>query len=140
MVWMRRMARYVVGRAADLPPGSRRIVTAGSRSIGVFNIRGRFYALRNRCPHQGAPLCQGRIKGTTLPGRPYEYLYGREDEIIQCPWHGWEFEIATGRTYFNPHKMRAKAFEVTVGRAGEQDVILETFPVTTEDGLVILHA
>ncbi len=140
MVWMGRMARYVVGRAADLPPGSRRIVTAGSRSIGVFNIRGRFYALRNRCPHQGAPLCLGKIKGTTLPGRPYEYLYGREDEIIQCPWHGWEFEIATGRTYFNPHKMRAKTYEVTVGRAGEHDVILETFPVTTEDGLVILYA
>jgi nitrite reductase (NADH) small subunit len=134
------MARYVVGRAADLPPGSRKIVTAAGRSIGVFNIKGTFYGLRNRCPHQGAPLCLGRIKGTTLPGRPYEYRYGREDEIIQCPWHGWEFEIATGRTYFNPHKMRAKTYEVTIGRPGEEDVVLETFPVTTEDGLVILEA
>lgn len=134
------MARYVVGRATDLPPGSRRIVTAGERSIGVFNIRGRYYALRNRCPHQGAPLCLGKIKGTTLPGPPYEYVYGREDEIIQCPWHGWEFEIATGRTYFNPHKMRAKTYAVTIGRPDEGDVALETYAVTTEDGLVILHA
>jgi len=134
------MARYVVGRAADMPPGSRKIVTAAGRSIGVFNIRGRFYALRNRCPHQGAPLCLGKIKGTTLPGKPYEYVYGREDEIIQCPWHGWEFEIQTGRTYFNPHKMRAQTYEVTVGQGGDEGVALETFPVTTEDGLVILHA
>jgi len=60
-------------------------VTVGGRSIGVFNIRGQFYALRNRCPHQGAPLCLGRVKGTTLSSKPYEYVYGRDEEIIQCP-------------------------------------------------------
>jgi nitrite reductase/ring-hydroxylating ferredoxin subunit len=143
------MTRYVVGRLTDLPPGTRRIVDAGGRSIGVFNVGGRLYALRNRCPHQGAPLCLGRIKGTTLPGRPYEYAYGREDEIIQCPWHGWEFEIATGRTYFNPRRLRAKTYQVTVDRTAEtvtrppkagDDAALETFLVTHEDGLVILHA
>jgi nitrite reductase (NADH) small subunit len=135
--------RCVVARLADFPPGTRKIVTVGGRSIGVFNIRGRLYGLRNRCPHQGAPLCAGRIKGTTLPGRPYEYVYGREDEIIQCPWHGWEFEIATGRTYFNPHRMRVKTYAVTVEPAvgaGENDVTLETFEVTTEGEFVVLHA
>lgn len=137
------MPRHVVGTLSELPPGSRRIVTVDGRSIGVFNIRGRFYALRNRCPHQGAPLCRGRIKGTTLAGRPYEYVYGREDEIIQCPWHGWEFEITTGRTYFNPHRMRVKTYDVTVERGAaeaEEDVTLETFEVTTEGDLVVLHA
>lgn len=137
------MPRHVVGTLSELPPGSRRVVTVDGRSIGVFNIRGRFYALRNRCPHQGAPLCRGRIKGTTLPGRPYEYVYGREDEIIQCPWHGWEFEITTGRTYFNPHRMRVKTYDVTVERGAaeaEEDVTLETFEVTTEGDLVVLHA
>ncbi|HEV2284126.1 MAG TPA: Rieske (2Fe-2S) protein [bacterium] len=137
------MPRHIVGTLSELPPGSRRIVTVDGRSIGVFNIRGRFYALRNRCPHQGAPLCRGRIKGTTLPARPYEYLYGREDEIIQCPWHGWEFEITTGRTYFNPHRMRVKTYDVTVERGAaeaEEDVALEVFEVTTEGDLVVLHA
>jgi nitrite reductase/ring-hydroxylating ferredoxin subunit len=137
------MPRHVVGTLSELPPGSRRIVTVAGRSIGVFNIRGRFYALRNRCPHQGAPLCQGRIKGTTLPARPYEYVYGRDEEIIQCPWHGWEFEIATGRTYFNPHRMRVKTYDVTVERGAaeaEEDVTLETFEVTAEGDLVVLHA
>ncbi len=115
-------------------------MTVDGRSIGVFNIRGRFFALRNRCPHQGAPLCLGRIKGTTLPGRPYERVYARDDEIIQCPWHGWEFEIATGRTYFNPHRMRVKTYDVTIEPPAVEDVVLETFSVTTEGELVILHA
>jgi 3-phenylpropionate/trans-cinnamate dioxygenase ferredoxin subunit len=137
------MERCVVARLSDFPPGTRKIVTVGGRSIGVFNIRGRFYALRNRCPHQGAPLCTGRIKGTTLAVKPYDYLYGKEDEIIQCPWHGWEFEIETGRTYFNPHRMRVKTYDVTVeadAKTVVDDVTLETFEVTTEGGLVVLHA
>jgi nitrite reductase/ring-hydroxylating ferredoxin subunit len=134
------MSRIVVGRVRDLPPGSRRIMDVAGRSIGVLNVRGRYYALRNRCPHQGAPLCLGRIKGTNLASKPYEYVYARDDEIIQCPWHGWEFEIATGRTYFNPHKMRVKTYEVSVERPGAEDAKIETFDVTVEEGLVILHA
>jgi nitrite reductase/ring-hydroxylating ferredoxin subunit len=134
------MERCVVGRLSEFAPGSRKIVTVGGRSIGVFNIRGQFYALRNRCPHQGAPLCLGRVKGTTLSSKPYEYVYGRDQEIIQCPWHGWEFEIATGRTYFNPHRMRVKTYEVTVESAATEDVTLETFEVTIEREFVILHA
>ena len=132
--------RCVVGRLSEFPPGTRKIVTVGGRSIGVFNIGGQFYALRNRCPHQGAPLCRGKVKGTTIPGKPYEYVYGRDQEIIQCPWHGWEFEITTGRTFFNPHRMRVKTYEVSVEPDGEVDVTLETFEVTTEGEFVILHA
>jgi 3-phenylpropionate/trans-cinnamate dioxygenase ferredoxin subunit len=134
------MERCVLGRVSDFPAGTRRIVTVGGRSIGVFNIGGRFYALRNRCPHQGAPLCLGKVKGTTLAGRPYEYVYGRDQEILQCPWHGWEFEIATGRTYFNPHRLCVKTYDVTVESLAPDDVTLETFEVTTDAGFVVLHA
>jgi nitrite reductase/ring-hydroxylating ferredoxin subunit len=135
------VAEYIVGRRFEFPAGSRKIVTVGGRSIGVFNLGGRFYAVRNRCPHQGAPLCLGRVKGTTLPGAPYEYIYGRDREIIQCPWHGWEFEIATGRTYFNPHRIRVRTYDVTLEPARKSgDVTLETFTVTTDGELVVLHA
>lgn len=120
------MERCIVARLSEFPPGTRKVVTVGGRSVGVFNIRGTFFALRNRCPHQGAPLREGRIKGTTLPGAPYEYVYGRDDEIIQCPWHAWEFEIATGRTYFNPHRMRVKTYDVSVEPPAKDDVTLET--------------
>jgi nitrite reductase/ring-hydroxylating ferredoxin subunit len=130
------MGRHVVARMSELPPGQRRIVEAEGRSIGVFNVHGRFYALRNSCPHQAAPLCQGAIKGMAMPGKPGEYAWAREGEILRCPWHGWEFDITTGRSVFNPHKTRVKTYEVTV-EADDESV--ETFPLTLERGLVILH-
>ena len=136
------MGRYVVGRVGELPPGERRIVDVEGRSIGVFNVHGQFYALRNSCPHQAAPLCLGAIKGMTLPSKPGEYLWARDGEILRCPWHGWEFDITTGRSIFNPHKMRVRTYEVTVEAAqaaSEEDESVETYPVTIEEGLVILH-
>ncbi len=135
------MGRHVVGRVSELPPGGRKIVEADGRSIGVFNVGGSFYALRNSCPHQAAPLCLGAIKGMTMPSKPGEYIWGREGEIVRCPWHGWEFDILTGRSIFNPHKTRVKAYDVTVESRleDEEDESVETFEVTVEDGWVVLH-
>lgn len=150
------MAKHIVCKVSELPPGERKIVEVGRRSIGVFNVHGRFYAIRNLCPHQAAPLCKGIITGTTLPSQPGEYIWAKDGEIIRCPWHGWEFDITSGRSIFNPHKMRVKRYEVTVepasatdgeaeaekkgGNEEEEDERVETFPVTVEDGLVVLHA
>ena len=55
---------HVVGRVAEIPPGERKIVELEGRSIGVFNVWGTFYALRNACPHQAGPLCLGTITGS----------------------------------------------------------------------------
>lgn len=129
------MGRYVVGRVRELPPGARAVVEVDDRSIGVFNVHRRFYALRNRCPHQAAPLCLGEITGLMLPSPPGEYRWARAGEILRCPWHGWEFDITTGRSIFNPHRTRVRTYEVTV----EEDEAVERYPVTIEDGLVILH-
>jgi 3-phenylpropionate/trans-cinnamate dioxygenase ferredoxin subunit len=131
-----------VARVRDFGPGERRIVEVDGVEIGVFNVQGQYYALRSRCPHQGAPLCRGRIVGTTLSSRPYETIYAREGEIIKCPWHGWEFDILTGRSVFNPHRVRVVTYDVTVEPIApeEADPSIETYPVTVEDGLVILHA
>lgn len=141
------MGRHVVGRVSDVPLGARKIVEVDGRSIGVCNVKGRYYALRNRCPHQGAPLCMGAIKGTALPSKPGEYNWGRDGEIMRCPWHGWEFDITTGRSIFNPHKTRVKTYEVTVETATgpeaqivDEDESVESYPVTVEDGLIVLHA
>lgn len=133
------MPVHVVAKVGDLPPGRRKIVEIDGRSIGVFNVGGRFYALRNTCPHQGAPLCLGSLSGTALPSRPGEYVWGREGEILSCPWHGWEFDITTGRSVFNPHRTRVRSYEVTVHEPDEDDPRIPTFPVTVEDGDVLLH-
>ena len=89
---------------------------------------------RTRTRRSASALC-----GNNARGQPYEYVYGRENEIIKCPWHGWEFEIATGRSIFNPHKVRVKTYEVTVEPPEEEDPRIETYPVTVEDGLVVVH-
>jgi nitrite reductase/ring-hydroxylating ferredoxin subunit len=107
------LKQYRVGRADELAPGERRIVELDGRSVGVFNVGGRFHALLNWCPHQGAPVCLGRVTGTTLPADEEVYVYGRDGEILRCAWHGWEFEIATGRGLADP-RMRVKTYAVSV--------------------------
>ncbi len=147
------MTRHIVGHVSDIAVGTCKIVEVEGRSIGVFNVNGAFYALRNSCPHELAPLCRGLITGTTLPSQPGEYIWAREGEIIRCPWHGWEFDITTGKSIFNPHRMRVKTYKVTVepvpGDAStrttrvigkdDPDPAVETYRVEVEDNLVILH-
>jgi nitrite reductase/ring-hydroxylating ferredoxin subunit len=142
---------FVVCKVSELPPGTHKIVQAGKRSIGVYNIKGEFYAIRNLCPHQLAPLCMGKVTGYCEPGPVGVYNWVREGEIVRCPWHAWEFDIKTGRSIFNPHRVKTGTFQVTVespeGEAtgtrtvepGEEDPAVESFPVEVQDGLVVLH-
>jgi nitrite reductase (NADH) small subunit len=134
------MTNYVVGKVSEIAPGERKLVDVGGRSIGVFNVEGRFYALRNACPHQGAPLCLGSIKGTAEPSEPGEYVWGREGMILRCPWHGWEFDLTTGRSVFNPHRTRVRSYPVAVecDTKRTQDPSVETYDVTVDDGVVVL--
>jgi 3-phenylpropionate/trans-cinnamate dioxygenase ferredoxin subunit len=108
------VARYAVCRTEDLPSGSRRIVEVGGRSIGVFNVDGRHYAVRNVCPHMGAPLCLGLVGGTMLPSAPHTYQYGLHNRIIRCPWHGYEFDLETGRPPFDTYPLRVRTYRVVV--------------------------
>jgi nitrite reductase/ring-hydroxylating ferredoxin subunit len=145
------MTAHKVGTTGDIPPGARKIVQVENRSIGVFNVNGIYYAIRNNCPHQGAPLCQGRLTGLAMHSMPGEYQYGREGEIISCPWHGWEFDLTNGKSIYDPHKCLVKTYEVVVGPASalqqgtapaveaEQETIIDTYPVTVDDDWVILH-
>jgi nitrite reductase (NADH) small subunit len=130
---------HVVARTLDLPPGTRKIVEVEGRSIGVFNIGGKFFALRNACPHQGAPLCLGSIDGTMLESEPGKYVWDREGEILRCPWHGWEFDITNGRSIFNPHRTRVRSYKVSITNTEDDDPSVETFPVSVERGAVLVH-
>ena len=113
--------RFPVCKTGELAPGERLVVELGGRSVGVFNVGGSFYALHNRCPHRGGPLCLGPITGLTRATADFDYDYGDEGRILRCAWHGWEFEIETGRAVADS-RMRAKIF-----------------PVTVEDGDVVVH-
>lgn len=109
-------ARHEICAVADIPPGERRLVKIGSRSVGVFNIGGEFFALLNLCPHRAANLCDGVVCGTNLPvdaADGYRYEFGLEGEILRCARHGWEFKIRTGECIFDS-SMRAKTYPVEV--------------------------
>ena len=53
------MALVNVAPVDEFPPGSVKIVTAGSISVGVYNLGGRLCALEDRCSHDDGPLCEG---------------------------------------------------------------------------------
>jgi 3-phenylpropionate/trans-cinnamate dioxygenase ferredoxin subunit len=108
------MPKYIVAAIDDVPPGTRTIVDVAGRQIGVFNIDGELFALRNRCPHQGGPLCEGRLAGFLESAGPGDFRYSRPGEILRCPWHGWEYDIRTGQSYFNPAQIRVRSYEVAV--------------------------
>ena len=105
--------RAVALPLAELPPGTSTTVKAFGTTVAVFNVEGQVFALSNHCPHHGGPLCHGRISGAVLPSQPYEYRYGREGRVLICPWHGWEFDIESGRTIFDP-SVRVKIYEARI--------------------------
>lgn len=111
---MRRATKHRVARVGEILPGGRKIVEVAGRSIGVFNVGGEFFALRNQCPHAGGPLCEGVLSGFVRSSEPGEYEYVRRGEILRCPWHQWEFDVKTGQSWFDPVKTRVRAYEVTV--------------------------
>ncbi len=133
------MGRHVICRAGELQPGEVRIVEAEKRSIGIFNIRGDFYALRNTCPHKGAPLCRGIITGLVVSDEPLQMQMTRNGEVLRCPWHGWEFDITTGRSVYNPHRMLVKTYDVAVEQMVEDDPSVETYPVQVEEEFLVLY-
>lgn len=107
------MKIHFIADENEIEEAKPKIVEVDGRSIGVYRIGGRYYALHNYCPHAGAPLCKGAIEGTALLSNVYEYAYGREGEIVKCPWHGWEFDIKNGISLHDP-SVRAKSYRVVV--------------------------
>ena len=128
--------RFEICPTTELKPGERRIETLDGFSIGVFNVDGDYYAMKNDCPHQRAPLCEGKLTGTNTSDTPGEYNWERDGQIVTCPWHGWEFDVTTGESVFDPHSVKAKTFQTTVegSEAGGDGVVDEGTDVTTDGG------
>src|SRR4051794_24252435 len=112
------MSRHVICRVEELPPGERKLVTIAGRTVGIFNVSGSYHALLNRCPHMAAPLCKGVVTGLITSPEQYKAELSRDGEILRCPWHGWEFDILTGQSVFNPHRVRVRSYKVLVESEG----------------------
>lgn len=105
---------HVLFPAAELAAGERRIVEVDGKSIGVLNVEGRLHALLNLCPHHGAPLCEGAVKGTMKDTAPHEYDFDPTVKWIACPWHGYEYNLETGRPLVANERTRVRVFQVRV--------------------------
>lgn len=123
--------QFNIGPAADFSVGEFRLVTAGNREIGVVRrADGTVHAVRNWCPHKGAPICHFPPTGTMLPGPPGTLEWGREGEIVRCPWHGFEFEIETGARPYSASRMRLRVYPA---RIEDGDIVIDMKPLRSKE-------
>lgn len=107
--------RTHVGRLEEFKVGEFRHVQVQGREVSVLrSVDGHFYAVRNYCPHRGAPVCRGRLGGTMLPSAPGDLVYGLRGRIVQCPHHHWEFDLATGKAVDGFTRQRLVVYDVEV--------------------------
>lgn len=73
-------------KLAEVPPGTVRELQVEGKAIAMANFEGKIYAINNTCLHRGGPLGQGLLEG----------------KVVTCPWHGWQYEVTSGRAVQNP--------------------------------------
>lgn len=81
------MAFAKVGKVNEIPAGSIKTVQLGGKALAVANVGGTLYAIDNTCLHRGGPLGEGQMEG----------------KVVTCPWHGWQYDVTTGKTVQNPN-------------------------------------
>ncbi len=92
------VTRYIrVMKEDDLPIGKSAIISVGDQEVALFNYKKKLYAVKNKCPHKGAPLGEGRI----------------EEGVIICPNHEWRFNLEKGDCMQNPY-MKTESFPVKI--------------------------
>ena len=81
------MAFVRAAKASDIAPGTIREFQVEGKAIALANVGGTFYAISNTCLHRGGPLGQGPLEGKT----------------VICPWHGWQYDVTTGKANQDPN-------------------------------------
>jgi nitrite reductase (NADH) small subunit len=80
------MAFVRAAAVGEIPAGTIREVSVEGKAVAVANVDGQFYAINNTCLHRGGPLGDGVMEG----------------KIVTCPWHGWQYDVTTGKVSQNP--------------------------------------
>ena len=80
------MALEPAAKVSEIPPGSIKELQVAGKPVALANIGGTFYAINNTCLHRGGPLGQGQLEGS----------------VVTCPWHGWQFDVTTGKAVMDP--------------------------------------
>jgi nitrite reductase (NADH) small subunit len=114
--------RRTIGKSGDFAVGQMKLVEVDGRKIGVIRLHGgELRAVLDRCPHKGAPICQGIVGGVWESAGPGQLAFDESRDVLVCPWHGFEYDLKTGR-------------EVCWRRATS----LRLYPIEDHDGDVVL--
>jgi len=122
------MTDHVVASAEELKESDRILVGVKGREVAVFNLDGEYFAVLNWCAHQGGPCGVGKLSNTVTEAEydrenmEVRLEWGKDGEILNCPWHAWEYDIKTGECL------------------SRNNVQLPTFPVREENGDIIIEA
>jgi nitrite reductase (NADH) small subunit len=111
-----------IGAVDDVRREGCRVVDVGGRPVSIVSVGDDFFAIADRCPHMGASMAAGSLGGTLVPSSPQELVFGMDERVIRCPWHGWEFDLETGRSLLEPRRFG-----------------LKTYQLTQDDGQLVLH-
>ncbi len=95
---------HKAARVSELAPGTGAVVEVGGRTLALFNVDGTVHAIDNKCLHRGGPVGEGELAGG----------------IVTCPWHGWRYDVTTGKCENNPgaqlpcHRVKLEGEEIWV--------------------------
>ncbi|MFZ2099765.1 MAG: Rieske 2Fe-2S domain-containing protein [Oricola sp.] len=134
--------QHVVARVGEIAAGTSKLVHVEGRDIAVFNVAGEFFAIANRCPHEGADLCKGKLVALIESDDPGVIRLSRHGELVRCPWHGWEFDLRTGKSWCDPARTRVKSYDVAVERGAslvEGPFQTEVYKISADDDYVVLE-
>jgi NAD(P)H-dependent nitrite reductase small subunit len=100
------MTKWIkVAKSEDIPTNTGLAVDVGGQAVALYKVEGKVYAIDGVCPHAGGALAEGSLNGC----------------IAMCPWHGWEFNVKTGKSDFNA------------------EIAVKTYPVKEEKGQVFIE-
>ena len=138
------MEEIAVGKLADIADGDYRIFAVEELEVGIFRNGSKVLAYENVCPHAGGPVCQGKIfhqvEEMITPDKKSAGLrFGKQRHIV-CPWHGYEFDLATGchpgdaSVRLTPVPVAVRDGKIYVSVARYDDMICEKWkPVFRKD-------
>jgi nitrite reductase (NADH) small subunit len=98
MIYEHTMPFSKIAAESELPlPGEAKEFEVAGKTICVANVNGTVCAIDNLCLHMGGPLGQGYVDGSK----------------IVCPWHGWEYDAATGQLFDDP-KSKLQVYPIKI--------------------------
>jgi nitrite reductase (NADH) small subunit len=116
---------HIVANADEIADGERIVTQIEGREVAVFQHEGEYFAYLNWCIHQGGPCGEGPLSGTRVASYnqeegEVESSWEREGEILNCPWHGWEYDLTSGECL------------------SRKDIQLPRYSVEIDDGCIVI--